>query len=81
MSQQGLTTGMGALAAAVWEGRLWCGISFFGGFQHPPVDGCSMVSCDLDVLAEDEHMFFYSTILNQNLLVTWCCNFCVFTSC
>ena len=57
------------------------GYLFFGGFQHPPVDGCSMTSCDLGVLAAgDEHMS-YSTILNQNLLVTWCCNFCVFISC
>ena len=30
------------------------GMSFFGGFQHPPVDGCSAASCDFGVLAEDE---------------------------
>ena len=41
------------------------GISFFGRFQHPPVDGCSTTSCDFGSLAEgDERVSFYSTILN-----------------
>ena len=39
--------------------------SFFGGFQHPPADGCSTASCNFSVLAEDECMCFYSAILNQ----------------
>ena len=34
------------------------GVSFFGGTQHSPVDGCSAVSCNFGVLAgEDEHRF------------------------
>ena len=45
---------------------LWRGISFFGGFQHPPVDRCSATSCKFGVLAEDEHMSFYSAILDDN---------------
>ena len=41
------------------------GVSFFGGSQHPPVDGYSTASCDFGTLAEgDKHMSFYSTILN-----------------
>ena len=40
------------------------GISFFGGIQHSPVNGCSAVTCNFGVLVgEDEHMSFYSTIL------------------
>ena len=40
------------------------GVSFFGGIQHSPVNGCSAVSCNFGVLVgEDEHMSFYSTIL------------------
>ena len=43
---------------------LGCGVSFFGGIQHSPVDGCSAVSCNFGVLAgEDEHTSFYSAIL------------------
>ena len=39
------------------------GESFFGGIQHPPVDGCSAASNKFGVLAgEDERMSFYSTI-------------------
>ena len=35
------------------------GISFFGGLKHPPVDVCSIASCNFGVLAgEDEHMSF-----------------------
>ena len=30
---------------------LGCGVSFFGGIQHSPVDGCSAVSCNFGVLA------------------------------
>ena len=57
------------------------GVSFLGGFQHPPVDGCSTASGDFDVLAVDgcstasgdfdvlargdECPSFYSAILNQ----------------
>ena len=42
----------------------WMWGIFFGGIQHSPVDGCSVVSCNFGVLAgEDEHMFFYSAIL------------------
>ena len=33
---------------------LGCGISFFDGIQHSPVDGCSAVSCNFGVLAGDE---------------------------
>ena len=40
------------------------GASFFGGFPHPPVDGCSAASCAFGVLAGDgECTPFYSTIL------------------
>ena len=43
-----------------------CGISFFGGFQHPSVEGCSTSSCSFGVLAGgDERTSFYSTILSQ----------------
>ena len=48
-----------------------CGVSFFGGFQHTPVDGCSTVSCDFGALAgEDEPTSFYSIILNQKPPIT-----------
>ena len=41
-------------------------VPLFGGFQHPPVNGCSATSCNFDVLAgEDELTSFYSAILNQ----------------
>ena len=41
---------------------LGCGVSFFGGIQHSPVNGCSAVSCHFGVLTgEDENMSFYST--------------------
>ena len=40
------------------------GVSFFGGIQNSPVDGCSVASCDFGVLAgEDEYTPFYSSIL------------------
>ena len=42
-------------------------VSFVGGFQGPPVDGCSTTSCNFGVLAGgDEYTSFYSAILN------WC---------
>ena len=45
-----------------------CRLSFFGGIQHFPVDGCSAASCNFGVLAgEDEHMSFYSTILDCHM--------------
>lgn len=40
------------------------------GFQHPPVDGCSTVSCDFGALAEKSPMPFYSIILNQKPPIT-----------
>ena len=44
------------------------GVSFFGGFQHVPVDGFSTASCNFGALAGgDEYMSFYSAILNQFL--------------
>ena len=40
------------------------GVSFFVWIQHPPVDGCSVVSCNFGILTvEDDHMAFHSTIL------------------
>ena len=40
------------------------GVSFFGGFQHPPVGGCSTTTCSFGVLTKgDEHMAFYSASL------------------
>ena len=42
------------------------GISFFGGIQHSPVDGCSAASCNFGVLVgEDEQMSFYSAICSN----------------
>ena len=39
-------------------------VSFLGGIQHSPVDGCSAVSCNFGVLAgEDECTSFYYAIL------------------
>ena len=44
---------------------LGCGVSFFGGLQHSPVDGCSAVSCNFGVLrGESECTSFYSAILD-----------------
>ena len=40
-----------------------CGVSFFGGIQHSPVDGCSAANCSFGVIpGEDECMSFCSTI-------------------
>ena len=45
-----------------------CGVSFFGGIQHSPVNGCSAVSCNFGVLSgEVERKSFYSTILKYIL--------------
>ena len=39
------------------------GVSFFGGVQHSPVDGCWAMSCSCGVLeVENECMSFYSAI-------------------
>ena len=44
-------------------------VSFFGGFQCPPVDHCSTASyCFGAITRGDEYMSFYSTILNQKPL-------------
>ena len=46
-----------------------CGVSYFCGFQCPPVDGCSTTSCNFGVLTGgDKHMSLYSAILSCNLL-------------
>ena len=45
------------------------GVSFFGRFHLPPVDGCSTASCDFGALTGgDECTSFYSAILNQPLI-------------
>ena len=50
-----------------------CGVSFFGGFQHPSVNSCSTASCNFGALTGDEHTSFYSAILNQKFPVySWC---------
>ena len=37
---------------------------FFGGLQHPPIDGCSTASCNFGALiGGGEYMSFYSAIL------------------
>ena len=40
-----------------------CGISFFVGIQHSPVDCCSAVSCSFGIIAEYERTSLYSTVL------------------
>ena len=35
-----------------------CGVSFIGGIQHSPVDGCSAASCNSGVFAGEERMSF-----------------------
>ena len=43
---------------------LGCGVSFFGGIQHSPVDSYSAMSSNFGVLTgEDDCISFYSTIL------------------
>ena len=50
---------------------LWMLGIFFGEFQCLPLDDSSAVSCDSGALARgSEHTSFYSTILNQSLLLT-----------
>ena len=45
---------------------LWLGAMIFGGFQYPPVDGCSRASYNFNALiGGDKCTFFYSAILNQ----------------
>ena len=44
-------------------------LSFFGGFQHPPVDGCSIASCNFGALIGGDECMFYSAILNQKPLL------------
>ena len=54
------------------------GVSFLGVIQHPPVNGCSAVSCNFGILrGEDECMSFYSATLwsspfQPHLLLTVC---------
>ena len=44
---------------------LWMWGIFFGGFQCPPVDGCSAASCAFGALEDgDEYTSFYSIIWN-----------------
>ena len=40
------------------------GVSFFGGIQHSPVNGCSAASCNLGVLTGEDENIFYSQLLN-----------------
>ena len=45
------------------------GVSFFGMFQHPSMDGCSIGSGDFGNLkGGDEHLSFYFAIWNQKLV-------------
>ena len=47
-----------------------CGLSFFGGFQHPPVDGRAAAGSDFGALGDgNECPSFYSIILNQNTVL------------
>ena len=47
---------------------LGLGVSFSGGIQHSPVDGCSAASCNFGVLTGgDERMSFYSAILLRTI--------------
>ena len=46
------------------------GVSF-GGYQHPPVYGYSTASCGFCAFIGDECTFFYSAILNWNVLDFW----------
>ena len=49
---------------------LGCGLSFLGGFQYLPVNGCSTASCNFGALAGgDEHTSFHSPFLNQMSVV------------
>ena len=45
-------------------------LSFFGGFQHPPVDSCSIASCNFGALTGgDERTYFYSAILSPKWII------------
>ena len=52
---------------------LGCGVSLFGGIQHSPIDSCSAVSCNFDILTgEDEHTSFYFAILKTyRIIIPW----------
>ena len=52
------------------------GVYFFGGFQHPPMDGCSTACCNSGALRGDEHMSFYSAILIQKSK-RWAVKICI----
>ena len=41
-------------------------VIFFGGIQHFPLNGCSIVSCNFGVLAANECTSFYSAILHMS---------------
>ena len=41
------------------------GESFFGGFKHPPINGCS-INCDFGILAGGKECVSYSSILDRN---------------
>ena len=40
-----------------------CGVSFFGGIQHSPVNGCSAMSGNFGVLTGEGECMFYCAIL------------------
>ena len=42
-----------------------CGVSFSGGIQHTPCDGCSVASCNFGVLTGEDEYEFYSVILEK----------------
>ena len=41
------------------------GVSFSGGIQHTPCDGCSVASCNFGVLTGEDEYEFYSVILEK----------------
>ena len=55
------------LLPSFWGGSFapGCGVSFFGGIQHSPVDGCSAASCNSGVFAGEERMSFCSAIKQE----------------
>lgn len=56
------------LLLAAFPLSLAMGYSFFGGLQHPPVNGCSAGICIFCALVgEDEHTSFYSAILLEKI--------------
>ena len=46
-----------------------CGLSFFGGFWHPPVNESSVAIGNFGALAGDEYTLFYPAILTETLAV------------